>query len=546
MAESDFYFEYPYFNRDKISQVLDKRLKSFLEGYHQNVALIGPSYLGKSHILRKMVSEIQGTEVVPVYIELYQEPFEYFAQRFMGALLFGLLKAKGKPVSGDFSALINRSKRFIPKTLSRMRLIKQLLKKGRLKECYGSLLSLPRILSEETGLKILIVLDEFNQITEYGIKDPFKELGTELMMQKDTLFIVSSSRFLEAKEILKGKLSLLFGNFEVLEIKNFSFKESREFIELFLDGIEMKDSILKFLIQITDGHPFYLHILLNRLRSLALMKDQGITEHLVIKAVTDELYFKQGTLHKFFSNKIETLTQGRMSYLYLTALLGIALGKRRVRELSRYLERTQSDARKILNRLTEKEVIIRSGSFHTLSDPLFVFWLKHIFAVQKRDLGMGSRAALETFRANLQSSYDEFLAEDNKELHERIEELLKNLSRDDILELSGKRFRCHDFNEVSTRLSDDGKRASLLAKSPRVRWMCQISEKPVAEEVVNEFIDTLDRYKKPIKNRILITQSGIGLNAKLLAQESRIHIWNLKNINFLLSLFGKNKVIPNG
>ena len=73
--------------------------------------------------------------------------------------------------------------------------------------------------------------------------------------------------------------------------------------------------------------------------------------------------------------------------------------------------------------------------------------------------------------------------------------------------------------------------------------MCQIAQKPVSEEEVGEFLEVMDRYKKPIKNRILVALSGIGLNAKLLAHESRIHIWDLKNLNFLLSLFGKSKII---
>lgn len=546
MSGFDICFDYPYFVRKEIQSVLEKRMKAFLEGYHQNVALVGKEYLGKSHVLQKFVSEDHGEDILPIYIEFHQEPFEYFAQRFMGALLYGLLKVKSKPVSGDLSALINRSKRYIPKTLNRMRLIKRLLAKGRRKECYGSLLTLTRILSEETGLKILLVLDEFDRLKDYGLGDPFKDLGTELMMQKDTLFIVSSSRFHEAEDILKRKLALLFGHFEALEVKTLSFEESKQFIRLFLEDIEIKDPLIKFLIQLTDGHPYYLHVILERLKTLALIKNQSVTEHLMFQALTSELYFKNGALHRFFSEKIEKLTQGKMSYLYLTALLGVALGKRRVRELGRFLERPQSDTKKILNRLVDMEVLVRSGSFHTLNDPLFIFWLKSIFAVQKRDLGMGSKLALDAFQVNLEKYYEEFLDEDKKDISKRIEELLKELTRDDVLELSGKRFRCHDFGEVSAREASDGAAVSLLAKSPQVRWMCQIAEKPVGEEEVGEFIESLDRYKKPIKNRILVTLSGIGLNAKLLAQESRIHIWDLKNINFLLSLFGKSKVIPNG
>jgi len=282
------------------------------------------------------------------------------------------------------------------------------------------------------------------------------------------------------------------------------------------------------------------------MKTLALMKDQSITETLMVQALTDELYLEYGSLNLHFSNQINLLNQGRSSYLHLTALLGVALGKRRVRELSRYLERSQGDTKKVLNRLVDKDILIRAGSFHTLHDPLYIFWLKSAFAIRKRDLGVGTRGARDTFKDSVMNIYDDYLLEDKKLLSKRLEELLKHITRDDVLELGGKRFRGQDFSEVTTRLSQDGDTASLLAKSSQVRWMCHITNQPVEEDAVGAFIEILDRHKKPIKNRIMVATSGIGLNAKLLAQESRIHIWDLKNLNFLLSLFGKSKIIPNG
>jgi len=543
----EFQLEHPYFDRQEIQSLLEKRLKSFAEGYRQNVAFIGREFMGKSLLLRKLVTEQKDGRILPVYVELAREPFEYFAQRFMGALLYGFLKSKGRPISRDFTDLINRSRRYLPRTLKRMRLIKRLLHKGRIRESYGLLVALPRMLSEETGLKTLLVLDEFDRLSDYNLQDPFKELGTELMLQKDTFFIVSSSRIEEARAILKSKLSLLFGNFEMVEMKPLTFAEARDFIQLFLKGLSIKESLVKFLIQLTDGHPYYLHRILERLRNLALVKSQQtVTEEIFIHGLTSELYSEHGFLHQHFSNKIENLQQGKMASLYLTALLGIAVGKRRVRELSRYLERPQSDAQKILARLLEHGIVIRSGSFHTLNDSLFIFWLKYVFEAQKRDLGMRSLAARDRFKANLASAFEEFVAEDKKELTKRVEELLKEFSRDDVIELAGKRLRCQEFGEVTSRLSASGRLTSVLATSSQSRWMCQIAQKPVSEEEVGEFLEALDRYKKPIKNRILVALSGIGLNAKLLAHESRIHIWDLKNLNFLLSLFGKNKIILNG
>ena len=74
----------------------------------------------------------------------------------------------------------------------------------------------------------MVILDEFDNLEHLGIKNPFLSFGKVIMVQKDTMYIVSSSRNEAIKKIISEKLSLLFGNFEVVKVSNFDIKTSRE------------------------------------------------------------------------------------------------------------------------------------------------------------------------------------------------------------------------------------------------------------------------------------------------------------------------------
>src|SRR3989338_7178939 len=80
-----------FFGRGEILQALDKRLDSFLKGYRQNVGIIGPKSSGRSSLVQYFLSTLNDPSLIAVYAEVIPEPFDYFAQKFMGSLLAAFL-----------------------------------------------------------------------------------------------------------------------------------------------------------------------------------------------------------------------------------------------------------------------------------------------------------------------------------------------------------------------------------------------------------------------------------------------------------------------
>ena len=42
-------------------------------------------------------------------------------------------------------------------------------------------------------IELYMIRDDFDRLSELGLSDPFADLGKEMMVQKETMFVVSSS-----------------------------------------------------------------------------------------------------------------------------------------------------------------------------------------------------------------------------------------------------------------------------------------------------------------------------------------------------------------
>ena len=240
-----------FFGRQKIRALLEKRLDAFLKGYRQNVGILGPPSIGKSSLARLFHNQVVQTEVISIFFSCQEfDSFERFSERWMGELLLAIHHTARQSTPPTFPFLIRSLKSAIPKTLQRMRLVKKLTVKRRYDQAYQMLLSLSSMIHQECGRRILIILDDFDRLAELRLNDPFGDFGKEIMVQKETMFLVTSSRLSRSESIFREKLSLLFGNFEVIELGPFNFEETHEFIGGEFPGRNFEDELKRFLIRL--------------------------------------------------------------------------------------------------------------------------------------------------------------------------------------------------------------------------------------------------------------------------------------------------------
>ncbi|MBI3333734.1 MAG: hypothetical protein HYZ93_06570, partial [Candidatus Omnitrophica bacterium] len=82
----------PWFDREELLTLLSKRVQGFLAGYRQNVALLGPESVGKTTLVKRLLSEEAScAPLVKIYLEIQErQSLSEWAAQFTEAVLCGL------------------------------------------------------------------------------------------------------------------------------------------------------------------------------------------------------------------------------------------------------------------------------------------------------------------------------------------------------------------------------------------------------------------------------------------------------------------------
>ncbi|MDD5424113.1 MAG: ATP-binding protein, partial [Candidatus Omnitrophica bacterium] len=274
-----------FYGRSDILALLRKRADGLRSGYRQNVAVIGPAYCGKTSLIYRFTSFLNSKDLVPVYIEVKDKGLPSFAEKFASTLLYRYLDRTDK----------------VSRTAKAVNAVELLAKSGKGVKAFRAALELPAIAFAETGLKPVVMIDEFDKLDGLGIQDIFAELGKYIMVQKDTMYIVTSSRIKQAREILSEKLSLLFGNFEVCELGTFDINEACGFIDSRLSSRKLPPELREFVASFTDGHPFYMDSVLLSMEKRAGNLAASCHKDELVNTFTETLFDSKGILNQHFS-----------------------------------------------------------------------------------------------------------------------------------------------------------------------------------------------------------------------------------------------------
>lgn len=527
---------FPLFGREEILNRLEQRLEGLKKGYRQNVSLVGPRFMGKTSLLLRFLAKVrQDPEIIPVYIPLAVTDFDDFIERWLGALLQSFLASKGISFPEDFQFLVKISREYIPKTLERMQEAKKHAFQKKTALAFRELLSLTQALREETGKKILLILDEFQCLESLDLADPFGLFGKEMMIQKDTLYLATSSQPHKTREIFSDRLSLLFGNFEVIEVRPLELATIRVWIQNRYPELKISEADLRVLSHLLNNHPYYFELFLEGAQS------EGNQDFLP-GTLGETLFSDRGLLNRHFEFELQGLLRlGRHTRPYVKTLLAVANGRTKLFQIAAYLGKKGPETKKILQKLVGEGILEKKGSFVHLPDSLFRFWLRNVFQAKDRELDPRRNRARSYFQSRLTEEIRKIREEDQKDLTGRMESLFREF-RNDVVEVSQKRIKCPAFLEIASRPTN-GRFFPILGRTSQGRWFCQVFRDLVTEGDVSGFVEELKRFRRNIQRKVMVALGGIDLNAKLMAQEGKIQIWDLENLNALLELYGKLKVI---
>ncbi|MGD9015706.1 MAG: hypothetical protein PVI33_06765, partial [Candidatus Omnitrophota bacterium] len=397
------------------------------------------------------------------------------------------------------------------------------------------------ILHAETGKFCVVIFDEFHHLSTLGIKQIYKQFSKMLMIQKNVLYIILSSAKFKAKSVLSWHLALLFGNFQTMELEPFDLKTTENFIISKLGHLNIEKSLNDFLIHFTGGWPLYLKIITDAL----LRINQTITKDKLAEIIQDLLFVESGILNQRFNNYFDSLFAGsKLAQDYQALLYFIADGQNRLKDIAAGLQKPKTQIMSRLNLLLEHDVIAKSGDFFVICDRVFGFWLRFVYREKLNSLTFNTEEQKRNFRAKIEDKIEQFILINRKSVLERTMELLR-LFENELIQMRNKKIRLIHFREVKpltfvhSRLNE-----GLLGRAKDSLWIMAVKSEMLTEEDIADFAKQCHklRYIKS-QRKVIITNSNIDTNVRLKAMEEKILTWDLDDLNLILDLYDKPRII---
>jgi len=529
-----------FYGRRQVLDVLNKRVRGLKEGYRQNLALLGSRHVGKTALIKRFVCEFDDKDVIMLYLDLESRDFSFFVNQFSKGLLYHFLKNQNLPVHEDLKLLCESCRLSIPATTSEIETIQVLLKEGKHNEAYSALLNLPDVFFGETRKSVVLIFDEFQNLENFLVTDVFVELGKRIMTQKNCLYITTSSNQEQAKTIFSEKLSLLFGNFEVIDITPFDLSSSQGLIDHNLDGIKIGLYLKNFLADFTGGYPLYINMLCQEMIFLAALHRQEEVYAPIISSAIENLVFNPwGVISRHFELMISDLRKGKPTLSLASLLIALAEGKHRVADAAAYLNLKPSVVTQRINLLLEADIVEKNGNFYHIKDKLFRYWIKYVYQRRVKAIDLEPGRGRKSFKDEINKCVNDFQMVARKDLSLRVMDLLHKFD-EEAFELGGRKYKLSSFKDIAPmklRLGSGNSLDALLASSSEGQWLIVLKKDPVLDHDLTHLTEEVRKLNPRPGRCVLISLSGLDESAKVRALQDKWWIWNEDQVNTLMHLY---------
>lgn len=531
-----------FFGRTETLDLLKKRVVDLKEGYRQNVALLGNQYLGKSAILNQFVRNLDDSEVTVIYLELENKDFYYLSNKFCGSLLYNFSKNNNLPLFDQLDLLVESTKDVLPQTTQVIARIQSDVQSGKFAQAYLGLLTLPEVFTTESGQFCILILDEFQNIEDLDLTDAFINLGKKIMTQKKCLYIVSCSYPDLAKKILTEKLSLLFGNFEVIPVQSFDLHNSQCFIESHVKDKRIGAQLRNFLTDFTGGHPLYLNLICQELINISSVHKQNeIYMPIVSQAIENTIFDRWGVLSRHFELIIHHLCAGKGNGILSGLLMAVSNDKNKIEDLVDAVAVKRNQVKVKLTRLVEMGIVVKNGNFYYFKDKLFKYWIKFVYQKRIKDVELALDKQRRHFKDELNVCIENFNATSRKDFSSRIVDLLHCFDNE-AFQLNGRRYKLPTFCEITpvTIRNSQGQRIEILkASTNQSTWVIALKVDNFIERDLNILMNEIKQFSKKPERCVLLSLKGLDDHMRVKALQERFWIWNEEELNTLLTVFGK-------
>jgi AAA+ ATPase superfamily predicted ATPase len=239
-------------------------------------------------------------------------------------------------------------------------------------------------------------------------------------------------------------------------------------------------------------------------------------------------------------NLILDLLDSRSKDRYFSILTSIASGRNRLAQVAKAVKIKQSEASRDLAHLSDLGLVSKNGVFYRVDDPVLAFWIEKVYNKRKNLLVDGIFNRNELFESQVKKYITSFLDESEKDITKRLGELFSSFSNE-LVQIESRQLRLPHFTKVEIGAFADGEKylaATFRGKS----WIVRAYRDAATETDIVDYVRNMKSLEYKISNKIVIALGGIDENARLLAKELKISVWDTLALNNLLSAYAKFKV----
>ena len=351
-------------------QETQKLISNFLS--LTNTAIISPRRWGKSSLVNKAIEAVASSNKGVLFVrmnafkcETPQDFYELFAKRVV------------EEMSSSTEMLFSNAKEFLSRLLPKVSLSDP---SGQYEMSFGidlrnnpideDILDLPQQIASKRGKKVVVCIDEFQQIGEFQETIRFQKiLRSHWQEQSNVAYILYGSKKHMMLNIF-GEYGSPFYKFgDMLFLPKIAPDDWVEYIERRFKqtGKTISESVAMHLIDLVESHSYYVQ----QLAQYAWLR----TDTECSEAIVDVAF--QGMLDSLnlqFVNLMDSMTEKQRSFL--CAISDGVKNLSSVDSLSKYRLGTSANIRIIKGALRKRDLIEESGHEIVIQDPVFNKWLQ--------------------------------------------------------------------------------------------------------------------------------------------------------------------------
>ena len=336
-----------------------------------NTILISPRRWGKTSLVKKVISEAKRSDIVFVFIDIFQCKTEYdFYKTFANEVV--------RQTSTKFDEWVETAKTFLSNISPKFTFGSDPLNDFAISFEWNpkdntekEILQLPQKIAQNKNIRLVVCIDEFQQVGDFSDSETFqKKLRSVWQHQQEVTYCMFGSKKHLMENIFNDKSKPLYKFGDMMFLKKIPAEEWVPFIcsKFRETGKTITEQQALRICEVTENLSSYVQ----HLAWLVWYKaDKVVSNKNIDEAINDLL--EQNKI--FFQREVEQLTEFQLNFLKALAN-GVSSGFSRKEVIRKYRLESSANIQSVKKSLLKKDLIDIDGQIVMFDDSLFKLWIR--------------------------------------------------------------------------------------------------------------------------------------------------------------------------